>query len=112
MQDRADFLEVQVFAGGQTSLTLDDGTVLAQSAPTTSFDPAAGGSVLHGGTSIPAAASIADLSTCSACFWNDPQAHVFSVATVTDADTITAGPLTLAVSGSPSVKRYLFTVRH
>ena len=33
MQDRADFLEVQVFAGGQTSVTLDDGTLLSQSAP-------------------------------------------------------------------------------
>ncbi len=110
MQDRADFLEVQVFAGGSTTLTLDDGTSFSQSAPATAFDP--GASVTHGGAAIPMAASVADLQTCDACFWNDAASHVLSIAVVTASDSITAGPLTVSVSGSPSVKRYLFTVRH
>ena len=50
--------------------------------------------------------------TCDACFWNEPSTNVFSIAVVTSADTILAGPLSVSVSGSPSVKRYLFTVRH
>jgi hypothetical protein len=110
MQDRASFLEVQVFAGGQTSVTLDDGTVLSQSAPTTPFSP--GTVVTHGGAAIPQAASPADLMTCDACFWDDPAANVFSIAVVAMSDAITAGPLSMSVSGGSSVKRYLFTVRH
>ena len=110
MQDRADFLEVQVFAGGASTLTLDDGTVLAQSAPTEAFDP--GTSVTHSAGAIPAAANVADLQTCDACFWNDAASNVFSIAVVTAGDSITAGPLTVSVNGSPTAKRYLFTVRH
>ena len=110
MQDRAGFLEVQVFAGGSTSVTLDDGTVLSQSAPTTAFDP--GATITHSGAPVPQAASPADLMTCAACFWDDAETGVFSIATVTASDSITAGALTVSVSGSPSVKRYLFTVRH
>ncbi|MGO8998530.1 MAG: TIM-barrel domain-containing protein [Polyangiaceae bacterium] len=110
MQDRADFLEVQVFAGGQTSVTLDDGTLLSQSAPGSAFDP--GTTVTHGGVAVAPASSPADLMTCDACFWNEPSTNVFSIAVVTSADTILAGPLSVSVSGSPSVKRYLFTVRH
>jgi hypothetical protein len=110
MQDRADFLEVQVFAGGTSSLTLDDGTLFSQSAPTAAFDP--GTSVTHGGAAIPMAASVADLQTCDACYWNDAPSNVFTIAVVTADDSITAGPLTVSVSESPSVKRYLFTVRH
>jgi hypothetical protein len=110
MQDRADFLEVQVFAGGQTSVTLDDGTVLSQSAPTTAFAP--GATVTHGAGPIAPASSPADLMTCDACFWDEPSTNVFSIAVVTASDAITAGPLSVSVSASPSVKRYLFTVRH
>jgi alpha-glucosidase (family GH31 glycosyl hydrolase) len=113
MQDRADFLEVQVFAGGSTSLTLDDGTVLAQTAPTAGFDP--GTTITHTGGAVPAAASVADLQTCAACFWNDPADNVVDIAVVTSTDAITAGPMTLSVTQSPTaptVKRYLFTVRH
>jgi alpha-glucosidase (family GH31 glycosyl hydrolase) len=110
MADRAGYLEVQVFAGGTTKMTLDDGTVLEQSAPTTSFDP--GPATLNGRKPIPAASSQADLTTCGACTWDDPASHVWSVAVHTADDTITAGPLTLAVHSSPSVKQFVFTVRH
>src|SRR5262249_20009062 len=37
--DRADFLEVAVFAGGDSTVALDDGTVLSQSAPREPFTP-------------------------------------------------------------------------
>jgi sulfoquinovosidase len=107
--DRAGYLEVAVFAGGSTKMTLGDGTVLEQSAPTGPFDP---GPATHGGEAIVAAKSQADLTTCSACTWNDPASHVWSVAVHTGDDTITAGPLTLAVHSSPAVKQFVFTVRH
>ena len=107
--DRAGYLEVQIFAGGSTTLTLDDGTVLSQSAPTTSFAPTA---PTHGGVAIPLATSSADLATCAACYFDDPSTNVFSIAVQTKADTITAGPLTVSVAASPVAKQYVFTVRH
>ncbi len=110
LSDRASFLEVAVFAGGQTSVTLDDGTLLSQSAPTSAFTP--GAATTGAGKAIPVAASQADLMTCSACTWDDPASHVWSVAVNTAAETITAGPLTVAVAGAPAVKQFLFSVRH
>ncbi len=108
--DRAGYLEVAVFAGGASSLTLDDGTSFAQSAPVGAFD--VGAATHTGGGAVPSATSAADLSTCSACSWDDPANHVWSVAVTATDDTITAGPLTLSVHGSPTVKRFVFTVRH
>jgi hypothetical protein len=98
---------VAVFAGGTSSITLDDGTTFEQSAPADAFTPSAPS---HAGGAIPMAASAADLMTCDACAWSDPSG-VFEVAVKTKEDAITAGPLTLRVKGSPAVKRYLFTVR-
>jgi alpha-D-xyloside xylohydrolase len=109
MQDRADYLEVAVFAGGQTSAMLDDGTTFTQTAPAAPFIPA---SAADDNGAIPPGASTADLMTCTACTWDDPVANVWSVAVVTGDDTIHAGALTLAVHGSPNVKRFVFTVRH
>lgn len=113
MADRADFLEVAVFAGGDSSLTLDDGTTFEASAPLTPFSPSA---PAHAGGAIPMAASAADLMTCDACAWDDAASHVYEIAVKTSEDAITAGPLTLRIkgssSGSPGVKRYLFSVRH
>ena len=105
----AGFLGVDVFAGGQTSVQLDDGTVLSQSAPSGSFAPTA---PTHAAGSIPMAASAAELLTCNACAWDDPSSHTWSVAVQTSADTITAGPLTLSVRGASMVKRFVFRVRH
>jgi hypothetical protein len=105
----ADFLAVDVFAGGQSSVQLDDGTTLSQSAPEAPFAPT---SPTHGGVAIPAASSATDLMTCDACALDDPASNTWSVAVVTSADTITAGPLKLSVSGATSVKRFLFRVRH
>ena len=39
LADRADFLEVAVFSGGESRAALDDGTVLSQSAPLSSYRP-------------------------------------------------------------------------
>jgi hypothetical protein len=63
------------------------------------------------------AASAADLLTCNACAWDDPASHTWSVAVLTAADAITAGPLTLSVRGvagvaGAGVKRFVFRVRH
>ncbi|MGD0528814.1 MAG: TIM-barrel domain-containing protein [Polyangiaceae bacterium] len=105
----ASYLAVDVFAGGQTSVQLDDGTTLAQSAPTGPFDP---GPASDQSGAIPLVDSVTALSDCSACAYDDPVSHTWSVSVLTQADTITAGPLTLTVSGSPIVKRFLFRVRH
>jgi hypothetical protein len=57
--------------------------------------------------------SAAALLACSSsCAYDDPASHTWSVSVQGQADTITAGPLTLTVSGSPIVKRFLFRVRH
>ncbi len=107
---RAAFLAADVFAGGQTSVQLDDGTVLSQSAPTDPFSPGVASDV---GGAIPTVASAAALMACSTtCAYDDPTSHVWSVSVQGQSDTITAGPLTLTVSGSPIVKRFLFRVRH
>jgi hypothetical protein len=58
------------------------------------------------------AASAGELATCTSCAWDDPASNVYSIAVVTAADTITAGPLTVGVANAPSAKRFLFTVRH
>jgi alpha-glucosidase (family GH31 glycosyl hydrolase) len=110
--DRAGFLQVDVFAGGSSSVVLDDGTMLSQSAPTTPFDPAPPSDTSG---PIAAAASDAELMTCTACYYDDAAAHTWSVAVTVQqgqADTIHAVPLTVAVSGSPIVKKFLFRVRH
>ncbi len=108
MQDRADYLEIMVFAGGTTTLTLDDGTVLSQEAPSVPFVPTA---PMRGTSAIRMAGSEAELASCEACAWSDPARHVFSIAVVTRDENITAGALHLRVARSPQVKRYLFTVR-
>jgi hypothetical protein len=107
----ADFLQVDVFAGGQSSVQLDDGTLLSQSAPTEPFTPS---SPRHAAGAIPIAAKALDLMTCSACAFDDPAAHTWLVSVQAQADTITAGPLVLSVTGGASApaKRYVFRVRH
>jgi alpha-glucosidase (family GH31 glycosyl hydrolase) len=105
----ANVLLVDVFAGGQTSVTLDDGTQLSQSAPATPFAPSA---PTHAAGAIPSTTSALDLMTCTACVFVDPTSHVWSVAVQAQADTIDAGPLVLTVSASPAAKRFVFRVRH
>ena len=111
MADRADYLEVMVFAGGDTSVTLDDGTVLSQSAPKDAFAPS---SPTRNGAAIPAAAAEADLMTCDACWWDDAANHVWKLALKSDSgnETANAGPLALGVKNATTVKRFVFTVRH
>jgi sulfoquinovosidase len=106
---RASFLAADVFAGGQTSVQLDDGTVLSQSAPTDPFTP---GSASDVGGAIPVVSDPTALMSCTSCAYDDPASNTWSVAVQAQTDTITAGPLTLSVSGSPIVKRFLFRVRH
>ncbi len=119
----ADFLQVDVFAGGTTSVTLDDGTTLSQSAPSEPFEL---GVPTHAAGAIPTTANALDLMTCIACAYTDPVTHVWSVAVEVavqvqgqrfgqggdQGDTIAAGPLTLSVSGAPVSRRIVFRVRH
>jgi alpha-glucosidase (family GH31 glycosyl hydrolase) len=105
----ANFLEVDVFAGGATSVTLSDGTVLSQSAPAGSFTP---GAPSHAAGAIPMTQSEAGLLACDACAYDDPASHIWSVSVQAQVDTIAAPPLTLSVSGAPAVKRLVFRVRH
>jgi hypothetical protein len=106
---RATFLAVDVFAGAQTSVQLDDGTVLSQSAP---MEPFSIGPPSDSSGPIPVVTDPDDLIACTACAYDDPSTNVWSVTVQAQADTITAGALTLSLSGSPIVKRFLFRVRH
>jgi alpha-glucosidase (family GH31 glycosyl hydrolase) len=110
MQDRAGFLEVQVFPGGDSSLSLDDGTTFTQSAPMTAFDPTT--SITRAAGAIAKAASVADLTTCEACFLDDPVNHVLSVALHTAGDAFDAGPVHVSVAQAPAAKQFVFTIRH
>lgn len=107
------YLQVDVFAGGMTSVTLDDGTVLSQSAPPGPFLP---GSATLAGEPVPGASLEGDLMTCDACVWVDAASRIWSVAVVTTPSSssvaIEAGPLTVSVSSAPMVKRFLFRVRY
>jgi alpha-glucosidase (family GH31 glycosyl hydrolase) len=105
----ANFLEVDVFAGGSTSVTLSDGTVLSQSAPSGPFTP---GPPTQGGVAIPMVPAEGELLTCDACAYDDPATHVWSVSVQAQMGTIDAKPLILSVSGSPTAKRLVFRVRH
>jgi hypothetical protein len=105
----ANVLLVDVFAGGRTSVTLDDGTLLSQSAPATPFTPS---TPTHAAGSIPVTTNASDLMTCAACVFDDPTSHVWSVSVQAQADTIDAGPLVLSVSAAPAAKRFVFRVRH
>ncbi len=121
--DAAGFLQVDVFAGGQTSVVLEDGTTLSQSAPSTPFVP---GPPFEDGVSIPQVPYEEDLLVCDSCVWDDPASRMLSVAVVTvpgspmlstpsspsSAVVIHAGPLTLSLSGAPTVRRFVFRVRY
>ncbi len=107
--DRLDFVEAWIYAGKTTQLTLDDGTVISQSAPAAAFSPS---SPTAKNATLTTAATEQDLATCAACALDDTANHQLSISLKTSGDTITAGPLTVSVSQSPSVKRYLMRVRY
>ncbi len=107
--DRKDIYEVHVFAGGETSVVLDDGTEISQAAPAEPFSPSAPRSTQG---AIPAAAGAEELMTCDACAWQDPSSHTQSIALSTKEETITASPLRLSVRSPSGVKRFVFVIRH
>lgn len=106
---RADFLEAWIYAGGDTNVTLDDGTVISQSAPASAFEP---GAPFGSSGALAPAASAADLATCDACFSTDPVARTLSVGLHAASETITAGLLSMSVTHSPVVKHYLLVVHY
>ena len=111
-QTMASFLAADVFAGGQTSVQLDDGTVLSQSAPSGAFTP---GSPSDQNGPIPMVSNATELQECDECAYDDAASNVWSVSFSSgpgQPETITAGPLALSVSGCPIVKRFVLRVRH
>ncbi len=110
LADRADVLYVEFFTGGSTSLTLDDGTTLSQTAPASAYDvtlpPTAKNATLVQAT-LPT-----DLATCNACFLDDPTSRTLSVTLQTAADVVSAGALSVTIAQSPNVKRFVMHLHH
>jgi alpha-glucosidase len=112
LADRKDVVEAIVFAGGSTSVTLEDGTKLEQSAPLSAFEPDV---VMRGGVAIPAAATEVDLKNCDACVFRKPGVRELRIAVRAQgqatAETLTAGALSLRLA-APATKRFVLTVRY
>ncbi len=110
LADRADVLYVQLFTGGSTSVTLEDGTTIAQTAPTAAYDVTDPPLAMN--ATLVQAAQASDLTTCNACFLDDPSSRTLSITLQTSADTITAGPVTVTLGQSPNVKRFVMQLHH
>ncbi|HEY1956251.1 MAG TPA: TIM-barrel domain-containing protein [Polyangiaceae bacterium] len=110
LADRSDVLDVEIFSGGSTNVTLGDGTTIAQSAPTDAYDvvlpPTAKNATLVQATQA------SDLTTCDACWLDDPASRTLSITIDTQSDTITAGPVSVTLDQSPNVKRFVMRVHH
>jgi alpha-glucosidase len=116
LADRANELEVRVFAGGESSFTLPDGTIIEQRAPRDTFEPSAPEGSLG---PLPVVNDAGELTTCGRCAFRAPGARSWIMAIAeageknpgeTRDETITMGALTLALRRSPSVKRYRVVV--
>jgi len=110
LADRSDVLYVEIFSGGQTSATLDDGTVISQSAPTSAYDvtlpPTAQNATLVQATDA------SDLATCDACWLDDPASRTLSITIDTQSDAVSAGAFSATLQESPNVKRFVMHVHH
>ncbi len=110
LADRSDVLYVEVFSGGTTSITLGDGTLVSQTAPTSAYDVALPPTAKN--ATLVQAAQASDLATCDACFLDDPISRTLSVTLKTNSDVITAGPLSVTLDQSPNVKRFVIRAHH
>ncbi len=110
LADRSDVLDVEIFSGGATSVTLADGTKIAQSAPADAYDVTLPPSAQN--ATLVAAAQASDLATCDACWLDDPSSRTLSITLKTSSDVIVAGPVTLTLDQSPNVKRFVMRVHH
>ncbi len=110
LADRSDVLYVEIFSGGQTNATLDDGTSISQSAPTTAYDvtlpPTAQNATLTEATQS------SDLATCDACWLDDPTSRTLSITLQTQSDVVSAGAFTATLDHAPNVKRFVMHVHH
>jgi alpha-glucosidase (family GH31 glycosyl hydrolase) len=113
--DRASFLELRVFAGGDAKTVLDDATEIEVHAPTARLagDPAAPSDALG---PLPRAADDAELATCARCFKSDAAARLVEIVVTIDPASRSANvdlaPLSAVVRNSTNVKRYLLTLRY
>jgi alpha-glucosidase (family GH31 glycosyl hydrolase) len=112
LADRANVLYVELFTGGSTSVTLGDGTVISQTAPTTAYD--VGTPTAQNATLLPAI-NPNDLTTCSACWSDDATTRTLSVTLTTSGDTIQAGALTVTITTpmpNSNVKQFVMHMHH
>jgi hypothetical protein len=113
--DRASFLELRIFAGGDAKTVLDDGTEIEVRAPAARIgsDPAAPSDAAG---PLPRAADAAELATCARCFTSDAAARLVEVVVTIDPSSRSANvdlaPLSAVVRNSTNVKRYLLTIRY
>jgi len=110
LADRSDVLDLEIFTGGATSVSLDDGTKISQSAPLDAYDVVLPPTAQN--ASLTQAAQASDLATCDACWLDDPASRTLSVTLKTQSDTIAAGPVSVALDQSPNVKRFVIRVHH
>ncbi len=101
-------MEVRIFAGNSTQITIADGTTFSQSAPATSPNVSAPS---DDAGAVPLAASEADMTSCARCAFLDGTARKLSVVDTAKDVSVTAGDVTFAVKGASESKRYLFVVR-
>ena len=117
--DRSDVLDVEIFSGGSTDVTLGDGTTIAQSAPADAYDVTLPPTAKN--ATLVQAAQASDLTTCDACWLDDETTRTLSITLKTSSDVITAGPVSVTLdhraSGAdpvrrPNVKRFVMRVHH
>lgn len=100
-------MEVRIFSGNASQITLADGTTFFQSGPTSNPNLTA---PTDDQGAIPAAAVETDTATCSRCAWLDSANHLLEVAVSGANENVTAGDLKLGVRNGVEIKRYYFVV--
>lgn len=110
LADRSDVLDVEIFSGGSTNVTLADGTTIAQSAPADAWDVALPPTSQN--ATLVQATQASDLATCDACWLDDPASRTLSITVKTSGDTIASGPLSVTLASTANVKRFVMRVHH
>lgn len=100
-------MEVRIYAGNSTQITITGGTTFFQKAPATNPNVTAASD--DQGV-VPAAAAETDTATCARCAWLDTTNHLLEVAETATNANVTAGDLNFGVKNGTEIKRYIFVV--
>lgn len=100
-------MEVRIYAGNTTQITLTGGTTFFQTAPATNPNVTAASDDQG---AIPAAVAETDTASCSRCAWLDTTNHLLEVAETATNANVTAGDLKFGVKNGSEIKRYIFVV--